>query len=180
MKSIIFFAPLIVVNLWHGVVIGMGRVRGGAFASISESAVRSRRVFWAHRVVHVLGAGCFLVFAAVSLPSLRYIAVVLMAAAVLDALQALYLSEETDHAPLNMRDVHQRFAWVMAVSYLSFTVLFALHAQMPTLLLLSYGGALVVAAGGNKVAQFRYFWAAQMLFFVLTSLVMAVSYMQHR
>ncbi len=176
MKSVLFLAPLVFVNVWHGMVIALARVMNGSFASISESALLRGMTLWTHRLIHVIGAVCFMAFAAVSFRSIGFCSVVLFVAAVFDIAQAVYLSEKTDHSPMNLRDTHQLFAWMMAAGYLLFCVFYAVSAQVHAGLVAVYITMLALIAGGNKLSHFKHFWAAQMLFFVLTSLLMAYSY----
>lgn len=172
MRGILLLLPLVGVNVWHVLVICMARQKSDKLASISESASASPKLLRTHQIVHLLGALCFIAFALVSFDVLGAASALLIVAAVLDVLQAALLSAKTDHSSLNLHDRHQFFAWAMAAGYMLFCLLFARHAQVHIGWIVGYTALLLVISAWNYMQKFKHFWAAQMAFFILTSLMM--------
>ena len=175
MRSLLLFLPLVGVNFWHAIVIYMARRKSGKLTSISESALASTKLLRTHQIVHFLGALCFMAFAIVSFDGIGAVAALLIVAAVLDVLQASLLSVKTDHSPLNLRDRHQFFAWAMAAGYMLFCVFFARHVHVHNGWIVAYTALLLGISVWNYMYKFRHFWAAQMAFFLLTSLMMGLA-----
>lgn len=177
MESILLFAPLFGVNIWHAAVICMSKIETGRFASISESALLSPLTLCVHRTVHVLGALCFIAFGVLIIDVWWPGALLLVLAAVFDVFQALYLNKKTNHRAFRLRDAHQVLAWTMAVCYMLFCLLFTIHTHVDLWLVASYVGILLSVIIWNQLTRFAYFWVAQMIFFVLTSVMMGISYL---
>ena len=168
--------PLVVGNTWHLIMPFVGWRTFGFKNSISENATRSKGILFIHRTVHIGLAFCFLVYSSfLWTQSFHVAAILLIVAALFDTAQVLKLSSRTNHTPLYLRDKHQFLAWSMALFYLLFSIVFAVEKQLPINVLvgfvLSLGGVLIISFVTNQ----RYFWFAQMAFFVSTSTVMAVS-----
>lgn len=172
MEGLFLVLPLFGVNIWHGILLYLARSKTGTYVSISESAVVSMKLLRLHRVIHILGATSFIAFAVSSYSSLQLSAVVLVLAAVFDMLQVAYLNKNTNHSPFNLHDPHQLLAWAMAAGYMLFCLLFAIHEHVPWVLVSGYLAALLLVAIWNYLTRFANFWLAQMVFFVLTSLMM--------
>lgn len=172
MEGLLLMLPLFGVNIWHAILLYTAKLKTGAYASISESAVVSTKLLRCHRIIHILGAGCFIAFALRSYDSLGMSVGVLIAAAVFDILQVVHLNQRTDHSPFKLHDPHQLLAWAMAAGYMLFCLLFAIHEHVPLVLVSGYLAALLLVAIWNYLTRFANFWLAQMVFFVLTSLMM--------
>lgn len=167
------FAPLVLVNLWHAILI----TRFGRADSISKSALVHRSLMVIHRVAHCFGAGCFIVYAVLLAndPSFYLSAVVLVSAAIFDIIQALVLSSTTDHALLKLSDGHQLTAWIMAALYLLFSLIFAFTVGLNFVIVVGLVLCLVLAAGLYTAKKFRNLAYVQMLFFLCVSVMIALS-----
>ena len=164
----IALAPLIFVNIWHGLVILTAWRKGKAWRSISESALASCRLLWTHRIVHTLGAVCLFGLAVCMWPVARFQfpAILLIFAVVLDITQAFALSKNTRHAPMNLCDIHQLTAWMMAGAYLLFSILFMQATGATNSAVVAYVVWLFSVYAWSSLTKHRHFWLTQMVFFL--------------
>ncbi len=152
----------------------IGRKKTRFKNSISENALRSSRVLLTHRVVHLALSVSFLFYAAYLFThGLIVISLLLAIAAIFDAVQVVTLSKNTNHTPMYFRDIHQVTAWAMAISYLLFSLAFALAQQADAYLMTVYVICLVCVLIGIRYARKAYFWFVQMTFFISVSTMMA-------
>jgi hypothetical protein len=173
----ILYAPLIVVNIWHGLVIWLARRRSGIWRSISESAASGDVLLRTHRIVHGMGAACFYAYASWlwQWPHYRLAVFILMFAATCDMVQSLVLSKRTIHRSFTLSDVHQVTSWTMATGYFAFSLLFGYIVGISPVWLTTYVVWLVVVYGISYATRHRYFWLAQMVFFVSTAILIGLS-----
>ncbi|MFZ1801822.1 MAG: hypothetical protein WAW62_03150 [Candidatus Saccharimonas aalborgensis] len=171
------FVPLIFVNIWHGVVIAIARHRGGVWRSISESALVGNDTLLIHRIMHVVGALCFYGFGIWLCADQRFhlSAGILFIAATFDITQALALNKNTQHTPINMKDIHQLTAWVMAVGYLLFSVVFMRAVGVRDIIIWSYIVWLLAVYCCSLLIKHRYFWMTQMVFFISVEIVVLIT-----
>lgn len=172
--SLLLVAPLIVGNLWHAVMPFIGRRKTNFKNSISENALRSKGVLLTHRIVHLALSFCFIIYSLYLFSQgVVLVAVLLVAAALFDAIQVMTLSKRTNHTPMYFRDIHQIFAWLMSITYLIFSLAFAVYQQIPVPAIIGYMLFLVLLLLVSLYEKHSYFWFAQMIFFVVVSMVMA-------
>ncbi|MCA9328065.1 hypothetical protein KDA14_06050, partial [Candidatus Saccharibacteria bacterium] len=170
MSLLLIILPLVVGNTWHAIMLWMSSRRGMFANSISENALISKPVLEVHRAMHIILAVCFTVYSyglwERGYPSL---AVLLTSAVVLDVTQVLTLSKHTKHTPFYFRDRHQLAAWLMAVLYLLYTIAAAITAHVGAVWIVIYLGYILLMQVGSSLTEHRYFWLAQMVFFVSVS-----------
>lgn len=170
-------APLLLINLWHAVVLLIARRNNKSWRSISESAVTNPMTLGVHRIVHILSASSFFVYAVWlwQVSHAEWLAVVLAIAALFDIIQVMTLSKRTRHYPVMSRDVHQISAWLMAVAYLAFSLLYVLASGIGYGIIICYTALLATVFGYSALAKHKYFWLSQMIFFATVSGIIAVS-----
>jgi len=177
MQQTLLFGPLVVINLWHTVVLLVARRNGRSWRSISESATSTQTTLLIHRIVHIAGAACFVAYAIwlVANTQFGWVALALSLAALCDATQVITLSQKTKHYPVMSRDIHQLTAWAMAAGYLLFSVAYALANEVSGGLIISYIVFLYVNYAWSALTKHKYFWLAQMVFFLGVSGMIVVS-----
>lgn len=175
--SLLLYAPLVFVNVWHAIVILLARKMKRPWGSISESAVASSTLLTVHKAIHVIGAICFFMYGLwlFSTQAMPLVAAVLCITSLFDCVQVMALNARTDHTPLNIRDHHQLLAWLMAISDLAFCILFAVGKQVALPILFAFLCILGITTLWLKVTKFRYFWLAQMIFFVSGSVMIVIA-----
>lgn len=171
--QIFIYAPLLFINAWHILLLTcLGKAK-----SISESALVSHKVLVIHRIVHIIGAVCFIVYAVAIArnPDFYVTALLLICAAALDTMQVLTLNTSTDHTPMKLSDKHQFMAWVMAALYFLFALAFAITAHVPIIIIICFVLFLLLVFGFSRAKRFSNFACMQMLFFLTVSAIVAAS-----
>lgn len=156
-------------NLWHVILVATRKGLNRPL-TISEHAVETKRILGVHRIVHSLPLLLFMPLAHQLVISERYsLGVLLMAAAIFDCAQVLTLNKRT--ARLEDRlNAHSITAWLMALSYMGYSLLISREAHVPTLVYVS-GFALCVLLLLFAVTNTfkKAFLVMQMSFFILIS-----------
>ena len=158
--------------VWHSIMPFIGKEKTSLKNSISENALKSRNVLIFHRAVHVAISICFLVYSWLLFPNYALSAFLLAVGAIFDIIQVMTLSKRSNHTPMYIRDTHQIAAWLMAVSYLAFSIVIALQRGIDIVLILAYIIWLTLMFILSTKTNHKYFWFAQMGFF--TSLAFAM------
>lgn len=181
MNKMIVYVSLISIwiilgNVWHGILIFIYS-GGGRPSTISEHAVKSKRLLWAHRLVHSLPLIVFMPMIFDYLVPSGYIlaAFTLMSGAIFDALETLTLNKST--APVDSPfNVHHLTTWLMALSYFIYAILISEIAEVNPWIYLPVLAACVVLLfiAGKKVFKGK-FLIMQMSYFILVSLVVLVA-----
>ncbi len=163
-------APLIVGNAWHVLMLWLAHNRGQLANSISENALANPMALLVHRSMHIFLAVSFFVFSyGLWSHGYKMLSVLLVLAVIFDVLQVMLLSEKTNHTPLYFRDAHQLSAWVMAVAYLLYTIAAAAAANVGLAWITAYLCYITLMYVGSRLTKHRYFWVAQMVFFISVS-----------
>ncbi len=171
------FLPLAFVNLWHASLLAIAAVKGGLRQSISDSALTDMKLLWMHRCVHTLGALSFITYGSglLATPKLQRAGIILIAAAVCDIVQSWTLSRQARAGSLDLHRTHVWTAWTMAAGYMLFALVSAYITHLDIIVVIVYGALLGAAYLWSKLSRHRYFWLAQMVFFVATSILIAMS-----
>lgn len=166
--------PLIAINVWHALVIVQARHESKLRNSISESATNSPAILLAHQAVHFCVAIGLFLYAVqlVSSPGLVVPGIFLSLAAILDVVQVITLNKNTVHTPLYFRDVHQFAAWVMTMSFLFFTLLFAVDKHLPMREIVILIAILLCLYAASTRVGHKHYWLWQMCVFVSISVMM--------
>lgn len=177
MQQMLLFGPLVIINLWHTVVLLVARRNGRSWRSISESATSTRTTLLIHRIVHIAGATCFIIYAIWLAANTQFgwVSLALALAATCDATQVISLSSKTKHYPVMSRDIHQLTAWVMAAGYLVFSVAYAFARDVSVGIIVGYTVFLFANYAWSSLTKHKYFWLAQMVFFLAVSGMIVVS-----
>lgn len=164
------------MNSYHAYMMYAATKKTGYRNSISETAFHSTIVLAIYKILHVLGALCFLAFSYVLYRDFNLVlpSIFLFFAAVFDAIQVITLSKNTNHTPLYLRDFHQLSAWLMTICYLLFalSLLAVAGSYIVMILFVILLGHVYVA---SHMLKHRYFWFAQMTVFVSISMLMIIA-----
>lgn len=169
-------APLVIVNIWHGMALAIAGARGQLRQSISDSVLTDIRMLWMHRLMHTVAALSLMVYSRglLEIPKLQFAGMILIAAAVFDIVQSWTLSRQTHAGSLDLHHTHVWTAWTMACGYLAFALVCAYLSNL-YLAIVGYVALLVLVYVWSKTAKHRYFWLAQMVFFVATSVMIVLA-----
>ena len=176
-NSLFIFGPLIVVNIWHGLLTYVVCVKNKSACSISEAALHSAKTLRIHRLMHMYSAVSFAIYAFVLMntQNMQIPAIVLLFGAAFDALQSVLLNRHTNHSSLALNDLHQLSAWTMAVCYLVFAILYANTMGVSSGVLICAVALLILTFLINVLTKFRLFFVAQMIFFITVSTIIIIS-----
>ncbi len=165
-----FIIALILVNIWHA-YLGIFGKKQHKTTSVSESAAAHENVLIIHKIIHILCASVFIIYASVLiLDNAQYVfpSVLLVMAATLDIIQAVTLNKHTNHQFGKLSDTHQTSAWLMSVSYLMACLLFLLTTAS-IWVAIAICVTLFITYMWLRVTAMRYFYFAQMIFFFVVS-----------
>lgn len=178
MLRLLLLAPLVLVNCWHICLLVFAKRQNSVTRnSISESALTDRRLLLTHRMIHLVSACCLIIYAALLIRYQGFIipGILLIIAGVFDVLETFALDSRTQHEKIDFRDKHQLFAWLMALMYLLFAVVYAATIGIQISILVIFLVLILGIALYAKNAKREYFWVAQMAFFLVVSSFVVLS-----
>lgn len=132
-----------------------------------------------HRIFHTLISMSLIAYALLYLRAelgLLLPVILLITGATMDIIEVMTLNENTPTGP-DAKDVHQLTAWVMALSYLFFAISLAVYAEYSALVVNAIWIVFLIMITSAAKIKFRYFWAFQMSYFLMLSILIALTHL---
>ncbi len=167
---------VILGNAWHGVLLAQ-RKGSNRPKTISEHAVESSKLLWAHRIVHSAPLILFVPFIyGYLLPNEYYLAsIVLFSGVIFDSVETITLTKKT--APLDSPfNIHHLTAGLMSLSYFAYSISISRIAGVSVWIYspLLLACVLLVIFSGKGISKNKSL-AMQMSYFILVSLVVLLA-----
>jgi hypothetical protein len=132
-----------------------------------------------HKVFHTLISLSLIAYALFYLRAelgLLLPTILLIHGASIDIVQVMTLNEDTPTGP-DAKDIHQLTAWVMAFSYMFFATSLAMHARYSAVVVNAIWVVFLIMMSTAAKIKYRNFWAFQMSYFSMLSVLIAVTYL---